>query len=123
MSSLVESVAVLMDELATLANWQVYPLTPLSINAPAVFPGAVESIRNHDQSGDKVAVISLWVLYSSQTVTTQIALYDGAEAVWAHLDSVATGVQGRVIELTSVGEVEMAGQMYWGGRLRVELWY
>ena len=119
---IISAISTLMEEVDTLGEWHTYALTPPAVNAPAVFPGAVESIKNQTQDGTRVGVVSVWIIYAAHNAESQHDLYSGAEAVWDHLDGVATAVNGRVIELTDIGEVEVSGINYWGGRLRVELY-
>ena len=106
-------------ELAELGEWEVHDATPQAINAPAVFPGGVESMVAATQDGVREATMAWWVVYpSSGLAETQRALYGAAERIWEHLDD--SGLEAWVRVMDSVGSVDVAGTAYWGCRLEIE---
>jgi hypothetical protein len=107
-------------ELAELGEWEVHDATPQAINAPAVFPGGVETMVASTQGdGVRDATLAWWVVYPATGLAdTQRALYEAAERIWEHLDD--SGLEARVRIMDSVGSVDVAGTSYWGCRLEIE---
>lgn len=120
--TLVETLAAIRRTVEACGLWSAYDLTPRSINAPAVFPGAVESMRDHTQSGNRIAVVPLWIVYGAWSEDSQRQLYNGVEALWDALEASDASPIVRVVELTDVGDVDVSGTTYWGGRLRIEVY-
>jgi hypothetical protein len=117
--SLTAMLTEIAAELAELGEWEVHDATPQAINAPAVFPGGVESMVAATQDGVRDATLNWWVVYPATGLAeTQRALYLAAERIWEHLDD--SGLEAWVRVKDSVGSVDVAGTSYWGARLEIE---
>lgn len=120
--SFTDALADTMAVVRELGLFDVRDLTPAQVEPPAVFPSALESIRPQTQSGGKVATFGLWVVFPATDESQQRKLYDAAEDIWTALEG-PDGIDGRVTGFDQLGEVEVGGSSFWGGRLGVEVYY
>jgi hypothetical protein len=105
-----------------LGEWEVHDVTPASVNAPAIFPGAVSQMTTDEQDGSRAVTLAWWVVVPSSSAEHQRQLYDAIDRMWDALEDGWKGVTYAHVErLDSVGRVEVGGTDYWGGRLTVEV--
>lgn len=122
MTALLDALRDVAMSVSEIGEVNTYEVTPAAVNVPAWFPAGVESMERHDQGGQRIATSPWWLVVAPGEADAQRRLYELADLVWDQLeDADGPDCVARVVSMTNVGTVAVAGTDYWGCLLTLEL--